>query len=89
MTRGVVDTRTSGLTHFVTGDHGLGSRMVFEATDSGETSDIGMSCAAYRCSECQCLVVPGPESEELLQCFECEAEIPADATACPKCGWTW
>ncbi len=88
MTPGVVDTRTGGVTRALTGDHGLGSRMVFEAAETGETSDIGMSASAHRCGECQTVVVPGSASDAFA-CFECQADIPADAAACPKCGWTW
>lgn len=88
MIRGRVETRTGGLTRALTGESGLGSHLVFEATQTGETSDLGMSCSAYRCAECHSVVVPGPDSE-MLQCFECEGEIPVDAAACPKCGWAW
>lgn len=88
MTRGRVETRTGGMTRLVTGDHGLGSRMVFEAAETEDTSELGMSCAAYRCAQCHSVLVPGPE-RETLECFECEAEIPVDAAACPSCGWTW
>lgn len=88
MQRGMLETRTGGLTHLLSGEHGLGSRMVFEAAETGQTSELGMSCAAFRCAQCHRLVIPGPESE-VLRCFECEAEIPEDAAARPKCGWTW
>lgn len=43
-----------------------------------------MSRSAYWRAECHSLVVLGPDSQ-VLQCFECDAEIPADAAACPKC----
>lgn len=40
MTRGRIETRTGGVTRIVTGESGLGSRMVFEATETGEASDL-------------------------------------------------
>lgn len=89
MVRGWLQTHTGLVTRALTQEQGLGSRMLF-VSDDGQRTRLDMTAISYRCDQCSTIVVPGDQGDsDALKCFECETEIPRDATACPKCGWSW
>ncbi len=86
MDAGTVAPQAGTTSRVLTGEQGLGSRLVFESAATTQTTDLGFSRPAFRCDDCGTVVLPDADS---FRCFECETEILENAAACPKCGWTW
>lgn len=89
MVRGRLELRARTAVRVLTGDLGLSARIHFIDEQTGEATLGPFGAVAYQCGSCDALVVQGESGDDALACFECKAAIPADATACPACGWTW
>jgi hypothetical protein len=89
MARGRLELRARTAVRVLTGDVGMSSRIHFIDDQTGATTLGPLGAVAFQCGSCEALLVQGEGGDDALSCFECKAVIPADAAACPACGWTW
>lgn len=75
LSRALLDARTTGTT------------LRFVRDDGDEVEEVELARPVSRCPSCEVLIISGVS--DAFACFECEAEIPAGAKACPSCGWSW